>query len=79
MESEETSNEASVYVNKIIVSDVENLWIILAIFTGIVMGGAIGYLFVYQILNINKNLTTVEEMITSKIRGEPPFDTKSTK
>lgn len=47
--------------------------------TGIIMGGAIGYLFIYQMLNIRKNLTTVEEMIISKIKTSPPFDHQSIK
>lgn len=71
--------ETSEFENKLLVSDIENLWIIFAMFSGIIMGGSIGYLFFYQISNISKNLTTVEELITSKIKANPIFDHKSEK
>ena len=35
---------------------------------------SIGYLFFYQIGNLKVNLTTVEEMIVSKIKQKSPFN-----
>ena len=55
------------------ISDIVNLWIIFSAFSGMIMGLGIGYLFIYQTGNMNKNLTTVEEMITSKVKKNSPF------
>ena len=56
------------------VSDIANLWIIFSMVSGFLLGFSIGYLFVYQISNLKINLTTVEEMITTKVKQKSPFD-----
>jgi hypothetical protein len=47
--------------------------------SGFLLGFSIGYLFVYQINNLKNNLTTVEEMITTKVKEKSPFDRGSFK
>jgi ABC-type transporter Mla maintaining outer membrane lipid asymmetry permease subunit MlaE len=60
--------------NVLQISDVVNLWIIFAIVSGSLLGFSIGYLFIYQLTNLTRNITTVEEMILSKVKEKSPFD-----
>ena len=65
--------------DKLEVSDIVSIWIIFAMVSGLLLGLSIGYLFVYQAVNLAKNRTTVEEMILAKVGQSSPFDTGSVK
>ena len=65
--------------NVLQVSDIVNLWVIFSMFSGFLLGLSIGYLFVYQVSNLKRNITTVEEMIISKVKEKSPFDRGSFK
>ena len=60
--------------NVLEISDVTNLWIIFSMVSGFILGLSIGYLFFYQIGNLKVNLTTVEEMIVTRVKEKSPFN-----
>lgn len=65
--------------DKLEVSDIVNIFVIFAMVSGLLLGLSIGNLFVYQMSNLSKNRTTVEEMILTKVDRLSPFNTGSAK
>ena len=60
------------------ISHYEDILIKLTLFIALCCGTSIVYLFVYQIKNLENNLTTVEHIIV-KNREKSPFNCGSTK
>lgn len=71
----EAPGAADLGKDKLEIKQVTQVWMIFTMVAGLVLGCSIGHLLWYQLKNVRRNLTTVEEMILTSVEADNMFDT----